>query len=373
MDEDMNIILRAVDENYRMPMQYKYAWNTLQKMGQFRDKRIWKNFTYFIDWINKYFNKEKWFETMGKSYYLEDNILCRISCGMEETWLMSNIFRHVENPKIEEFPEHKYIGKVKFTKIYKKAKYAGEENEQWTPPRKNENGDDIEERKSVVDIQIVVYLDNDMKIPRRYEVEYGWKDKWIEQGICDLKEAPPDTDIMYTEYKNFETFKKKWADLTNKIRVPKWYRFDPENPHEIADDHNMIKKWDNKMYEFLKEQKWMERIPCVDCYGNQYEEKSEFVVNCSNLLGIGGEGMVIRKSIAERVGKIPERQPDREYEALKIIPIKKSHFDSQNIRRLENRVKRQAIKLFCSYLSFRMNCKTETFRSITPESKDQRL
>ena len=127
------------------------------------------------------------------------------------------------------------------------------------------------------------------------------------------------------------------------------------------------------MYEFLKEQKWMERIPCVDCYGNQYEEKSEFVVNCSNLLGIGGEGMVIRKSIAERVGKIPERQTDREYEALKIIPIKKSHFDSQNIRRLENRVKRQAIKLFCSYLSFRMNCKTETFRSITPESKDQRL
>ena len=132
----MGIMFNAVNDNYKMPMQYKFTWNTLQNFGQFRDKRIWKNFTYFIDWMEKNFEKEYFFEVMGKSYDLEDSILYRIMVedkkdqkkGVKkpktfETWLMSNIFRHVENPnknknpEKDKNPEQKYIGKVKFTKV----------------------------------------------------------------------------------------------------------------------------------------------------------------------------------------------------------------------------------------------------------------
>ena len=104
----MGKMFHAVDKNYSMAMQYKYTWNTLQNFGQFRDMRIWKNFTYFIDWMEKNFDKKKFFTIMGKSYDLEDEILYRIQKtddenkdGQErkinEAWLMSNIFRHVEN------------------------------------------------------------------------------------------------------------------------------------------------------------------------------------------------------------------------------------------------------------------------------------
>merc|ERR1711917_213435 len=149
-----------------------YTWNTLQNFGQFRDKRIWKNFTYFIDWMEKNFEKEKFFEVMGKSYDLEDSILYRIQktedkkkSGKDgevkeskkfETWLMSNIFRHVENPAKEKNPQEKYIGKVKFTKIIQ-GPFDGDADQPWTPPKINENGDDVEPRADVHDIEIVVY------------------------------------------------------------------------------------------------------------------------------------------------------------------------------------------------------------------------
>ena len=150
MDEDMGIMYRAVDENYEMAMQYKYTWNKLQHFGQFHGKRIWKNFTYFIDWMEQNWTTEKFFEVIGKSYDLEDSILFRIQktdsgkhskekAKRIETWLMSNIFRHVANPKREENPlEPKYIGKVEFTKIHKRAEYEGGPHEEWSPPVKDE-------------------------------------------------------------------------------------------------------------------------------------------------------------------------------------------------------------------------------------------
>ena len=122
----MGIMFNAVNKHYKMPMQYKFTWNTLQNFGQFRDKRIWKNFTYFIDWMEKNFEKEYFFEVMGKSYDLEESILYRFEAYQKkgekgqkkfESWLMSNIFRHVENPMKNNNPEKKYIGKVKFTKV----------------------------------------------------------------------------------------------------------------------------------------------------------------------------------------------------------------------------------------------------------------
>ena len=128
----MGIMFNAVNDNYPMPRQYKYTWNTLQNFGQFRDKRIWKNFEYLIDWMEENFTKKYFFEVMGKSYDLEDSILYRIE-GKEqkkrqkdgeesqektiESWLMSNIFRYVENPQKHKNPTQKYIGKVRFKKV----------------------------------------------------------------------------------------------------------------------------------------------------------------------------------------------------------------------------------------------------------------
>ena len=332
----MGIMFNAIDKDYSMPMQYKYTWNTLQNFGQFRDKRIWKNFTYFIDWMEKNFEKEKFFEVMGKSYDLEDSILYRIQKTEDkkksnkdgepkkfETWLMSNVFRHVENPEKEQNPQEKYIGKVKFTK---KGKIVHDnDNDQWTPPKKNENGKDAEARKEVGDIEIIVYKDDDMQIERKYELEHGWQEEW------------EDAANRNEDYKNFV---KKWTDLKNKMKVPGWYRFDPENPDIRPEGHNRMKEWDLTMFNFLKEQKWNERMTEKNAQGqNQYEEKSWFVVNCKQLLGIGGEAVVIRKSVSEKVGSTPEEQRDREYEALKIIPIMKHNFeDEEKVKEMESRV-----------------------------------
>ena len=118
MNKDMTIMFKAVDDKYEMPRQYKYTWNTLQNFGQFRDKRIWKNFEYLIDWMEENFTKKKFFEVMGKSYDLDDGLLYRIidESGVE-SWLMSNIFRYVENPDKNKEPRRKYTGNVRFTKV----------------------------------------------------------------------------------------------------------------------------------------------------------------------------------------------------------------------------------------------------------------
>ena len=331
----MGIMFRAVDKNYKMAMQYKYTWNTLQNFGQFRDKRIWKNFTYFIDWMEKNFEKEKFFEVMGKSYDLEDSILYRIQktedkkkSGKDgepkkfETWLMSNVFRHVENPKKENNPQEKYIGKVEFTKIVK-GNFEGEVDKSWTPPKTKENGDYAETPDNVDDIRIIVYSDDDMKIERNYEDENGWKKEWVNAA---------------NRNEDYIDFVKKWTDLKNKMKVPGWYHFDPLNPKIRPKGHNKMKDWDATMFNFLKDQKWKERMTEKDEQGrNQYEEKSSFVVNCSQLLGIGGEAVVIRKSVSEKVGS--KGQTDREYEALKIIPIMKHNFeDEEKVKEMESRV-----------------------------------
>ena len=105
----MGKMFNAVNDNYQMTRQYKYTWNTLQNFGQFRDKRIWKNFKYLIDWMEDNFTKKYFYEVMGKSYDLDDPILYRIERKEEkskkkdgtqegktiESWLMSNIFRNM--------------------------------------------------------------------------------------------------------------------------------------------------------------------------------------------------------------------------------------------------------------------------------------
>ena len=117
----------AVDSNYHMPMQYKYAWNSLKKFGQLRDERIWKNLEYLIDWMEENFTKDKFFEIMGKSYNLDNSILYRVETSNKnranpegktlETWLMKDIIRYVENPEYHKKPTKKYIGKIRFRKV----------------------------------------------------------------------------------------------------------------------------------------------------------------------------------------------------------------------------------------------------------------
>ena len=352
MDEDMGIIFRAIDENYKMVMQYKYSWTALRNFVQFRDERIWKNITYFIDWMGKNFEIGKFFEVLGKSYDLEDRILYRMIKTEDnndgepktfETWLMSNVFRHVENPKKERNPQEKYIGKVKFTKIIQ-GPFDGDTDQIWKPPKINENGDDIEARADVHDIEIIVYKDDDMKEMRKYEEEHGWNEKWVTEGIYqiennDVPAMKEEDNERYNMYKDFQAFVKKWAYLQKKKKVPGWYHFDPKCPNNCSPEHNRLKAWDASMFDFLKEQKWNERMTEKDAQGrNQYEEKSWFVVDCTQLLGIGGEGVVIRKAVSEKVGSTHDDQKDKEYEALKIIPItelKQNFEDEEKVKEME--------------------------------------
>ena len=321
----MGKMFHAVDKNYSMAMQYKYTWNTLQNFGQFRDKRIWKNFTYFIDWMEKNFDKKKFFTIMGKSYDLEDEILYRIQKTddekkdgqdrkINEAWLMSNIFRHVENSEKEKNPIEKFTGIVEFTKLAK-VKEEGD-SDVWTPPEKNENGEDVGIRKEVGDIKIVVYESAETRKPRRYEKDHGWNDNWTSN----------DADCI--------DFKKKWAKLKKKNKIPGWYHFNPDYPTDPGQDHNMVKAWDETIFNFLKDKEWKKKIGEKDGK-NVYKEQSKFVVNCSDLLGIGGEAVVIKKSVKEKVGEVED---DREYEALKIIPIMKHNFEAGKVEELEKRV-----------------------------------
>ena len=134
------------------------------------------------------------------------------------------------------------------------------------------------------------------------------------------------------EYEAFQIFIEKWHELEKNKTIPTWYRFSPKNPQERPwdprkpfDGHGMMKKWDSAMFEFLKDQKWNEAQ--LDFQGGrEYKEKSYFVVDCNQLLGIGGDGIVIRRKQADLFNKTDKEQNNGEYKALKIVPIMKHKF-----------------------------------------------
>ena len=306
MNEYMSIILQAMVENYNMAMQYKNTWTTLQNRRQLYEKRIRRNLIYFINWIEENLPEKDLSEIIGNTYDLEDNILLRIQKYEDkkksdkdgevkelkkfETWLMSNVFKYVENPAREKEPLKKYTGMVKFTKIVQ-CQYEGPDKP-WTPPEINENGEVSGEKVDVDDIEIFVYSDDDMQIEREYEVEHGWNKEWVTESIYNSVPAMDDVE-RYNMYNEFKAFEKKWTELINKKKVPGWYKFDPRNPEKRPPGHNKMKEWDELMFNFMKDQKWIER----EC------EQSSFVVDCAQLLGIGGEAIVIRKLVEERVDK----------------------------------------------------------------------
>ena len=149
--------------------------------------------------------------------------------------------------------------------------------------------------EDVVDIEIIVFED-DEKTPRRYEEQFDWNEKWTEAQNENQKNRP----------KEYNDFIKKWSNLEEKRKVPIWYKFDPVNTQFNSQAHigsmKNVKEW-KVMYDFLKKEKWLERdAKQTEDKKNEYTEKSQFVVDCRNLLGIGGEAVVIRMDVSKKVG-----------------------------------------------------------------------
>ena len=337
MIDDMEQFFSVVDDIYKMSDEYKYAWQAFQISPP--DEHTWRKFTILIDWMEKKFTKDYLFDILGKSYDLEDKILCRIrkpednnSSRQINTWLMSNLFRYVENP--EKNSIQKYVGKIKFTKIII-SQFEGSEDVEWTPT-KMKNFSLYADKE--IDIKIEIY-GHDGSL-RRYEIEHGWRDEWSTkkyqwkigkiqklQCVCQIDEiiyqqACEEFDDSkgrlpekLLEYRKFIDFTKKWAKLIRKMKIPGWYRFDPRTPKKPKEGHNMMKEWDKPTFDYLKNKQWF------DNGKNGFAEMPEFVIDCSKLLGIGGEGIVIRKAVAENIRSAYDEKSNRKFEALKIMPI----------------------------------------------------
>lgn len=352
MAEDLGKIFKAIDENYEMSIQYKDTWKNFQKTGKFRDERLWKNFTFFINWMEENFSREKIFKVMNKSYDLDDSLLLRVwkseknnwasddKSTIFETWIMSNLYRYVENPAKKTNPLKKIVGKIKFTKMIEE--WHQDEYSSWEPSKNYEN------RKKVDDIRIEIC--NEDGSPRRYEKEYGWKDYWETE---EFQQSFTKQSLSGSKLSEFLVFNKKWKELVNKKIVPSWYLFDPKDPNRPQSGHNMLKSSDPQLFDFLKKQKWYHRISNNSKY--HLEEKSNFIIDCDQLLGIGGEGIVIRKSVKTKIGAEEDRQEKDRYEALKIVPImnasknSKVSFDDNRLNDLKHNSMIETLNVYLDY------------------------
>ena len=215
---------------------------------------------------------------------------------------------------------------------------------------------------AVDDIKIVVYEDDDMKTERRYEKDSKWNDDWSTKYKFHknpTQEPPKNEEEKFAAWQEYRKFVEKWRNLESKMKVPKWYKFDPEasdGDFHGGTGHNSLKEMDEIMFNFLKEKQWQERVDAEEKTDenkteeikteenkteenkNKYVERSYFVVDCGQLLGIGGEAVVIRKDVAEKVvtkksendsKEDSERPKGRDFEALKIIPMMKHNFESE--------------------------------------------
>ena len=127
------------------------------------------------------------------------------------------------------------------------------------------------------------------------------------------------------EYNEFTKFNIKWNKLEKNNLIPGWYKFNPRKPLKPSDHQGMMKKWNFALFDFLKDQTWNKSQ--IDSHGRRkYIEQSYFVVDCNQLLGMGGEGIVIRKKSTDLFDRTATEQNDEEYKAVKIVPIMKHKF-----------------------------------------------
>ena len=219
---------------------------------------------------------------------------------------------------------------------------------------------DVDDIKIEVFDEIVLEDGTKKEKPRRYEKQYGWKDEWEVNKFYKNQDFPPKDAGKKESWEKYKQFISDWKSLVAKKKVPIWYKFDPEEQDGTfglqSEAHNSLGSVDDwkKMYDFLKQQKWNERdSEQTEDNKNKYTEKSQFVVDCSQLLGIGGEAVVIRKDVRDKVKKDGDQskdedkskneekgrsKDDRKFEALKIIPIMKHNFESEKIDEMKNRV-----------------------------------
>ena len=218
--------------------------------------------------------------------------------------------------------------------ITNKMNSKTEEFELWKPGQPKTDIDDIE---------IVVFENAEMTERRRYEVDFKWDDDWIDvYNFHQNSDEPSKEDPKkHNAWEKYTQFCEDWYKLEAKAKIPKWYKFDPRDPFSFQNGHNSLKAMDPTMFSFLKSQEWKIRdAEQTKDKKNKYTEKSEFVVDCGQLLGIGGEAVVIRKAVAEKIVKKEDKTKinDRDFEALKIIPMMKHNFESEE--RLEEMQKR---------------------------------
>ena len=275
---ELGKMFAAVDESYNLTNQYKYTWNTLQNYGQLRDTRIWPNFLNFIEWMENEFSKERFYEVMGKSYDLDDNVLIRCDDekfrGIEyQKWLISSMFRHVENPERDLMG--KYVGKIRFEKNYK-----------------------VDDPDEVEDIKVTI-LDKSGK--RR-----------------EFKKENSDDELVL-------------VDKT--IPEPKWLDYEPSKK-----EYESLKTWDPKIFEFLKTKDFSKCQHQSDGQEKNGLPRNDFFeIDCSQLLGIGGEAVVIRLDKTKKVRRAPDE--DSRDEAIKIIPIDKLPSEyQQRVRQRQEQV-----------------------------------
>ena len=80
----MEQFFSVVVDIYIISDEYKYVWQAFQISPP--DEHTWRKFTILIDWMEKKFTKDYLFDILGKSYDLEDKILCRIR--KRKNWLV---------------------------------------------------------------------------------------------------------------------------------------------------------------------------------------------------------------------------------------------------------------------------------------------
>ena len=262
------------------------------------------------------------------------------------------VFTGSSNRRKTQFPKSVILNKSDIN-IFKRKK-NGKVFQKW-----NVGDGDVDDIKIEVFDEIVLDDGSPVSKPRQYEKLYGWKDEWNKPADVKKQES----------WNKYIEFKKDWKNLVPKEKekkVPIWYKFDPEDEdlglkNEAHNSLGSVDDW-KQMYNFLKKQKWIERdAEQTEDNKNKYTEKSQFVVDCSQLLGIGGEAVVIRKDVRDKVkkdkvkskdedqskneekGKSKDKDEDqskvdRKFEALKIIPIMKHNFENEKYNEMKNRV-----------------------------------
>ena len=116
-------------------------------------------------------------------------------------------------------------------------------------------------------------------------------------------------------YKENDDYDLVLVDKT--IPEPKWLKYDPKDSR-----YESLKTFEPKIFEFLKTKDFSKCQHQPESQEDIELPRTDFFeIDCSQLLGIGGEAVVIRLDKTKKVRRAPDE--DSRDEAIKIIPIDK--------------------------------------------------